>query len=440
MSMSIDEFKTTIEREFEVDIPEATAQQMSTVGEAYIYLLREAQRKSPLSCSTSQAFYRLRRVLTSDFKVNRKRVRPSATLWNLFPRKRRESAFAELGTILDLPDLSSLVPPARPPTLRGLRKALLVGSVAAWLLNVLLLLVDGKPESVAMLFLIWFLILIAVLEWFGIIWFVRFLGMKPILKVRHLVVRLAAQDSEQNLDGNQTRLAPATWTKLTTLLSAQTGVPADKIRPENRWEDLAVPAQLPAPAEPAPVLAVESEGRKGSRLWTTLIFLGRTIFILLRVVFYPITFLSWAVPEISGEGPRSRQLKMMFHDRPPLPGPAFLELCGCKMGDAAIWLSIRQAVAHCCKLPETAIYPYDDVSSMEWMMADPGPDAPWYVLGCNWMDVVFHVQETLGVRIYTEELDERWRKEKAKGKMETLNELAALLTEVIDERSGRVLH
>jgi hypothetical protein len=257
--------------------------------------------------------------------------------------------------------------------------------------------------------------------------------MKPALKVRHLVVRLAARESERHFKENQTVWSPATiWTKLAVILSAQTGVPADNIRPESRWEELVPSTQIRVPAETDPSRVVEPEHKKRYWLWTVLIFLARVLGILLRIVFYPIVFLAWLSTELSGEGPRRRQLTKMFQERAPLPGAAFLDLCACSMEEAAIWLAIRQVVASCCKLPETAIYPYDDLSSLEWMMADPGPDARWYQLGCSWLDVIFQLEERLGVRISSEKLEERLWKVRSKG--DNLNGLATLLTEVIRGR------
>jgi hypothetical protein len=428
MAMSMDDFRMSIDEEFEVVIPDATAEQMDTVGDVYVYLLQETPRNAPIPCPTSRAFYRLRQALTTDLGVDRKRVRPSALLWNLFPRKTRESACAQLAGVLGLPQLTGLVPAARGPTLRGFGIALAVATAGAWLLNLVMVLLAGKPEPVAILFVIWFGVLLLVCEFFGIFWLVRLVGARPVLKVRHLVACLAAQDAERYLQGNQTGWTPATvWTKLAAMLSTRTGIPADSIRPEHHWEDLAGSMQLLAPDKTAPAPVAEAEVRMPSQVRTILLFLWRVFVLLLRIVFYPITLLAWVTRELSGDGPRHRQLTRMFQERPPLPGPAFLELCGIVMEDAPIWLAIRQAVAHCCHLPETAIYPYDDLSSLEWMMV-PGPDAHWMDLASDWFEMVLQFQATLGVHIYSDELDRRWGEAKSKGQLETLNELAAMLT------------
>src|SRR6266852_2774557 len=155
MGLDIVELVMTVEEHFGVTIPDAEAQRILTVGELYVYLLERTRRDGRIPCPTSQAFYRLRRILTEELGVDRALVRPATQLRTLFPAGLRENALVWLADTLALPDLPDLDPAPRGPTGRSLKVAITWAAAAARLLSLLLFalwLFDPARPPVAIVF------------------------------------------------------------------------------------------------------------------------------------------------------------------------------------------------------------------------------------------------------------------------------------------------
>jgi hypothetical protein len=235
-------FLMDLEKRFNVRIPDERAAEIVTVGDLYVFLLGEGRRNGPMPCPTSQAFYRLRRTLIADFGAARDRVRPSTMLRTLFPAETRAAAWPRLAAALGLPNLPDPDPPRpRGPTARAFGIALASATAAAWLLNLLVLLLPGPQEPGAVLFMLitWLGCLLLVCEGFGLCWLTRRLRPGPPLpKVRDLVVRLVIRDHDQGPPADTAEPdRAAVWADLAGIISTHTGLPAKEIRPELRFMD-----------------------------------------------------------------------------------------------------------------------------------------------------------------------------------------------------------
>src|SRR5205809_22687 len=118
----------------------------ATFGDLYLYLLGQARRSAQTPCPTSQAFYRLRRTLTGEFGLDRRRVRPRTPLCHLFPAASRGTDWPRLAAALGLPDLPDL-PRRHVPSARAFRMFLAGVTAAWWVLYPILLLVTGDDFS-----------------------------------------------------------------------------------------------------------------------------------------------------------------------------------------------------------------------------------------------------------------------------------------------------
>jgi hypothetical protein len=230
-----------IEERFGVTIPDERAEKFTTVGDLYLYLLGQTRRRARTPCPTSQAFYRLRRTLTGEFGVDRGRVRPATRLRALFPAAARSTTWPRLAAALGLPDLPDW-PRRRVPSARVFAITLAWAMAAWWLIYLLLLFFSGEDMPITFGLLIWFLVALLVCEGFGIAWIVGsldYLGRIRVPRVRHLVVRLVLQQPDRNAGTDAAEPSPrAVWADLVTILGAQTGGPAQEIRPEDRFTEL----------------------------------------------------------------------------------------------------------------------------------------------------------------------------------------------------------
>ena len=226
-----------LEDHFGVRILDERAERITTVGELYTFLLGQTRRLAlaPTPCPTGRAFYNLRRTFTGEFGVDRKRVRPAARLRDLFPAASRAADWPRLAAALDLPDLPDPDPPRRLPSVRTLGIGLAVSRVVVCLLYIVFLFLPGGEPPMAWWLLISFLMAVLVFEFYGIFWLGAYCKPRTIPRVRDLVVRLAWRP------GGDATPAPgdAVWAELTAILEKHTGTPADEIRPEHGFDELA---------------------------------------------------------------------------------------------------------------------------------------------------------------------------------------------------------
>lgn len=226
-----------VEERFGITLPDERSWP-ATVGDLYLYVLGRTRRPAHAPCPTSPAFYRLRRTLTAEFGVDRRRVRPGTQLCNLFPAASRGADWPRLAAALGLPDLPEL-PRRRVPSARAFRITLAGVTAAWWLLYPILLLITGDRFSIAYGLLISFLLALLVAQWFGIFWSgwaVDYLEKVRIPGVRHVVIRLVIQ--EANPPGGAGQAPRQVWEELATLIAGQAHVPVQEIHPEQRFGDL----------------------------------------------------------------------------------------------------------------------------------------------------------------------------------------------------------
>jgi hypothetical protein len=209
-----------------------------TVGELYLYLLRQTRQPGQAPCPTGQAFYRLRRTLTAEFGLGRQQVRPATRLCHLFPAATRGTDWPRLSAALGLPDLPEL-PRRRVPSARAFRLFLAGITAAWWLLYPMLLLVTGDDFSLAYGLVIWLLLALLVCEWFGILWVawsLDYLERVRVPRVRDLVVPLAVQQVRQSAGEDPT--PQKVWDELAAIIAAEAAVPVGQIYSWQRWTDL----------------------------------------------------------------------------------------------------------------------------------------------------------------------------------------------------------
>lgn len=226
-----------VEERFGVTLPAERAWP-ATVGDLYLYLLGQSRRPPHAPCPTSQAFYHLRRTLTGEFGVDRRRVRPRTRLCHLFPAASRSADWPRLADALGLPDLPDL-PDRRVPSARAFRMFLAGVTAAWWLLYPILLLVTGDAFSLGYGLLIWFLLALFVCEWFGILWvawFLDYLERVRVPRIRDVVIPLAVQQVKQA--AVEDPLPQSVWDELVAIIAAEAGVPVQEIHPGQRWADL----------------------------------------------------------------------------------------------------------------------------------------------------------------------------------------------------------
>jgi hypothetical protein len=166
-------------------------------------------------------------------------------------------------------------------------------------------------------------------------------------------------------------------------------------------------------------------GRLFCAVVTLLLWLLRLVWLPFRVY---LRFHLWLEEAITHAERRFQEQRKRIQERAPLSDEAFLERSGAPTEDAPVWLATREAVAVCCALPPASLYPDDALTTLEWMM-QPGADAHWADLGCNWLDVVLRLGEALGVSISLDDLDKRWQQDG----LRDLRQFTALVADMVRE-------
>lgn len=96
------------EDEFGIQIPDAAAEEMPTVGDVVEFVHTELSRtlKQAESCLTSRSFYKLRRGLIKLLSLPRREITPKTELEQMIPRKQRREIWDNLHSYhLRLPSL-----------------------------------------------------------------------------------------------------------------------------------------------------------------------------------------------------------------------------------------------------------------------------------------------------------------------------------------------
>ncbi len=102
MGLDSVELVMAIEEEFGVEIPHVDVEHMYTVGDVYEWLKIRIATADPIACLTQRVFYKLRRALIENYKVERHAVAPDARLTDLLPMKDVKDGWPFLQMFIDL--------------------------------------------------------------------------------------------------------------------------------------------------------------------------------------------------------------------------------------------------------------------------------------------------------------------------------------------------
>jgi hypothetical protein len=216
-----------VEDEFGLEIPEEDAQEFSTVGDLYDYLVARVGSQNAKRCLSSAAFYRLRRVLCAEAGAARRSVLPDTRLDGIIPWRHRRAVWRsvrrELG--LKLPQLSA-------PWVLDIAQLCVVVGLGTLLVRCL---IGWTP---------WWRL--AELLAFGI---ALDLVTRPLFRrfprraytVRDAVRYILARDGERLATETCAWRPEEVWTALQRVVRRQLAVPPEKVTREATWvEDLNV--------------------------------------------------------------------------------------------------------------------------------------------------------------------------------------------------------
>lgn len=96
------ELVIAIEEEFGLDIPDRDAERMITVGDVYEWLRIRLSTADPRACLTQRVFYKLRRALIENYKLERYTVAPDTRLTDLLSLQDVEEGWPFLQMFIDL--------------------------------------------------------------------------------------------------------------------------------------------------------------------------------------------------------------------------------------------------------------------------------------------------------------------------------------------------
>lgn len=102
MGLDSVELVMAIEEEFGLDIPDRDAEKMFTVGDVYNWLKIRIASADPVACLTQRVFYKLRRALIENYRLERHAIAPDTRLTDLLPLNVIEDGWPFLQMFIDL--------------------------------------------------------------------------------------------------------------------------------------------------------------------------------------------------------------------------------------------------------------------------------------------------------------------------------------------------
>jgi acyl carrier protein len=129
MGLDLVELVIEVEKAFDINILNADAEKIITVGQLYDYVVAKLPAQETDRCLSAAAFYRFRRALTVQFGIDRRAVHPSTLIAGTVLEPKRRSDWRLLEQRLDW-RLPSLVRPAW-------MSVALMGLLAGWILAVI---------------------------------------------------------------------------------------------------------------------------------------------------------------------------------------------------------------------------------------------------------------------------------------------------------------
>ena len=96
------------EKTFGIEIPDADAEKLTTVGSVYDYIYSRIQSEQTNRCTTQIVFYRLRKYCMRRFNIARDEFTPLIDLNNIFPLENRRDEYESFSNSikLDTPGLT----------------------------------------------------------------------------------------------------------------------------------------------------------------------------------------------------------------------------------------------------------------------------------------------------------------------------------------------
>lgn len=102
MGLDSVELVMAIEEEFGLDIPDRDAEKMFTVGDIYEWLKLRIATADPIACLTQRIFYKLRRALIENYRLERHLIAPDTRLTDLLSLDLVEEGWPFLQMFIDL--------------------------------------------------------------------------------------------------------------------------------------------------------------------------------------------------------------------------------------------------------------------------------------------------------------------------------------------------
>lgn len=111
MGLDLIEFVMSVEEKFDLEIPDADAQNLTTPHKLVDYIMTKVKAGRDRGCIGQREFYRLRRALIARHWATRDGLKPDTPLDRIVPKTNRRSAWQHLGAELNATRWPGLVRP-----------------------------------------------------------------------------------------------------------------------------------------------------------------------------------------------------------------------------------------------------------------------------------------------------------------------------------------
>src|SRR6266545_3577205 len=102
MPMGLDgvELIMAVEEAFDIEIADAEAEQLNTVGSMYALIVSRLAFGQSRRCMSSAVFYQMRRALIGLHDLPRRSIAPSVRMDRLLPARQRRAHWRDLGFVM----------------------------------------------------------------------------------------------------------------------------------------------------------------------------------------------------------------------------------------------------------------------------------------------------------------------------------------------------
>jgi hypothetical protein len=223
-----------VEQTFDIVIDDRDAEQITTVGGLYQYVLTRLEGKaSPTpTCKSAAVFFRLRRALCESLGIERERVRLSTAIEDLIPSEIRASTWPKLQQAVDLrlPGLGS------PGSVVGSTVVAILTSLVIMMAIAFAGTLPGFPIQAAL----WSFLVVALLAAVLIPIATRPLAVclpEECQSVRGLVVSITSMNYGRIHSGDRRWNEVEAWDALCSLISTLAGIAVSELTEETRFVD-----------------------------------------------------------------------------------------------------------------------------------------------------------------------------------------------------------